>query len=138
MSLSGARGAGLTSRCQPESGDSRVGEQPPLDGTRERLGCAVRSLPTLPAVNDRWHGAADGRVSPPVIVVLREVIQELAQVIQPSDNWNAPEPFLLQCQNRALGDRNGTMFADRAETRLGVPVYEWARASGTMSATHGA
>ena len=45
----------------------------------------IRSLPDFPAVNQRWNRPADGRVSPPVVVVLGEVIEELAQVIQPSD-----------------------------------------------------
>jgi len=38
VSLSGTREAGLTSRCQPEGGDPRVREEPPVDSTRESLG----------------------------------------------------------------------------------------------------
>jgi len=45
-------------------------------------------------------------------------------VIQPSDDWNAPQPFLLERQDRAFGDRDGTMLADRAEALLDAPVLE--------------
>ena len=76
--LSTAREAGLTSRRQPEGGDPGVREEPSLDSTREGLGGAIRSLPDFPAMNQRWNCPADGRVSPPVVVVLREVIEELA------------------------------------------------------------
>jgi len=43
-------------------------------------------------------------------------------MIQASDDRNAPEPFLLQRQNRALGDRHGTVLAHRAKAVLDVPV----------------
>jgi len=127
LSLSRAREAGLASRRQPEGGDPGVREEPSLDSTREGLGGAIRSLPDFPAVNQRWNRPADGGVSPPVVVVLREVREECAQVIQPSDDWNAPQPFLLQRQHRAFCDRDGAMLAHRAKALLDVPVSQQRR-----------
>lgn len=96
VSLSGARGAGLTSRRHPESRDPGVRKGPSLDGAREGLCRSVRSVPSFPAVDHRRHGAAQGRVPPPPIVVLSEVIAQLTKMIQTSDDWNATEPLLLQ------------------------------------------
>ena len=95
LSLSGDREAGLTSHRQPECCDPRVGEEPPVNAPNDSPRGAVRSLPSVPAVDHRRHGTTYGRVPPPVVVVLREVVQQLAQVIQPSDDQHAPEPFLL-------------------------------------------
>lgn len=124
MSLSGAHEPGLTSRRQPECGDAGIGEEPSLHGAQEGLCRSVRSVPDLPAVNHRWQRATHGRVPAPVVVVLREVSEDLAQVVQASNERNVPEPFLLQCQDRALGDRDGTMLAHRTEPVLDVPVRQ--------------
>ena len=43
-------------------------------------------------------------------------------MIQPLDDWNAPEPFLLQRQNRAFSDGDGAMLAHRSKALLDVPV----------------
>ena len=43
-------------------------------------------------------------------------------MIQPSDDWNAPQPFLLECQNDTFSDGDGAMLAHRAKALLDVPV----------------
>jgi len=42
LSLSEAGGTGLTSRCQPECGDPRVWEEPPVNAPNDSLRGAVR------------------------------------------------------------------------------------------------
>ena len=84
VSLLAAREVGPSSLRQPEGGDPGVGEQPPIDGSRQGLRRPVRPKPGLTAVADRWQGTADDGVPAPVIAVLREVPEELAQVTHPS------------------------------------------------------
>ncbi len=59
-----------------------------------------------------------------VVVVEREVPQQLVQVIQSADDGDAREPFVLQGQDDALADRDRAVFAHRTEAVLDVPAIE--------------
>ncbi len=127
LSMSRAREAGLTSRRQPERCDPRLWKEPPVNAPREGFRGAVRSLPLISAVDHRRHGATDSGVSAPVVVVLGEVIEELAQVIQPSDDRHSLQPFLLEGQNDTFSDRDGAVPTHRTKALLDVPVPHQSR-----------
>lgn len=69
-------------------------------------------------------------MAPLAIAALSEVITQLTEMIQASDGRNAPEPFLLQGEDDALGDGNGALLTNGA-----TPVSFPTRSAGAPSTT---
>ncbi len=80
--------------------------------------------PLLAAMYHRRCCTAQLAVAAVVVIVDHEVLQQLAQVIQSANDWNASEPFLFQGQDNPLGDGDGAVSADRPGSLLHVPSGE--------------
>jgi len=75
-------------------------------------------------MNQRGNRAAQRGMAAILVVVDIEVLQQLAQMIETTDDGDALQPLVLQREDDAFGDRDGTMLADRAEPLLHIPQEE--------------
>lgn len=109
---------------QSECCGSDIWERSSLNEAGDGFRCAIWSLPAGPAVNHRGHSFGTSAVPAPLVVVVREVVQQLAEVIQASDDWDASKPFLLESQNGSFCYRDGPVSTHCSEALSDMPLAQ--------------
>jgi len=75
-------------------------------------------------MNRRGSRSREREMTAPVVVEFRKALKQLAEMVEISDNGDAPQPLLFEREDHPLRDGNRPMFADGTEAGLDSPFLK--------------